>query len=171
MSYFDQHAAAIQAVAALATLVLTCGLVWTTWRYVQLTRDLVEQNREVSELESAREVIRRRRKAVSLRRAALVLAGHLEGARDLLPPALQSADWDWRTEIDEVKRLALDVGWGADRIALAAGESLERWYEAGMNPEGASDPEREAARMRVEEAIVALDQLVARATRFTEEDV
>lgn len=170
MSYFDLHASAIQAVASVATLLLTAGLVWTTWRYVQLTRELVEQNREITEMESAREIIRRRRKAISLRRAALVLTGHLEGARDLLPDALRTADWDWRTEIDEVKRLALDVGWGSDRIALDAGESLERWYAAGMGAGGAGEPRREAARAAIEDAIAALSELVDQATHFTDED-
>lgn len=170
MSYFDLHASAIQAVAAVATLLLTAGLVWTTWRYVQLTRELVEQNREITEMESAREVVRRRRKAISLRRAALVLTGHLEGARDLLPGALRTADWDWRTEIDEVKRLALDVGRGSDRIALDAGESLERWYTAGMEADGSRGPRREAARAAMEDAIAALGELADRATRFTDEE-
>lgn len=170
MSYFDLHASAIQAVAAVATLLLTAGLVWTTWRYVQLTREQVEQNREITEMESAREVVRRRRKAISLRRAALVLTGHLEGARDLLPGALRTADWDWRTEIDEVKRLALDVGRGSDRIALDAGESLERWYTAGMEADGSRGPRREAARAAMEDAIAALGELADRATRFTDEE-
>jgi hypothetical protein len=171
MSYFDLHASAIQAVAAVATLLLTVGLVGITWRYVQLTRELVEQNREITEMESAREIVRRRRKAISLRRAALVLTGHLEGARDLLPNALQTADWDWRTEIDEVKRLALDVGWGSDRIALDAGECLERWYAAGADAQGSGGPQRGAARAAIEDAIAALNELADQATHFTDEEL
>jgi hypothetical protein len=162
-NFLDQHATEIQAISSLATLLLTAVLVFVTWRYVQLTRDLVEHNRELTELETARETVRRRRKAISLRRAALVLEKHLEESRELLPGDLRGASWDWRTEIDEVKRLALDVGWGLDRLALAAGDDLERWYSSGSE-------ELAEGRAAIAAAISHLQDLVAEAMRITEDE-
>lgn len=174
MNFLDQHASAIQALAALATLALTAALVWVTWRYVQLTGDLVEQNREAAEIQEARERTQRRRLAVPLRRLTLSLLERLQKAHRPLPTDVTAVNWNWRQEIDEIKQLALVVGSGTDRMAQAAGECLENWYEQGKLVPDTRDPERSMYIMRAmtawSGATTSLENLGVRARQINEDE-
>lgn len=48
MNWLNANAPAIQAIAALASVLVTVALAIITWRYVRLTRDLVETARQIS---------------------------------------------------------------------------------------------------------------------------
>ncbi len=51
MEWLSQYALAIQAVAAVGILLLTCALVWATWRYASRTKEALELARKQFEEE------------------------------------------------------------------------------------------------------------------------
>jgi hypothetical protein len=126
MSWVDNHAAAIQALAALASVGLTVALALITQSYVRLTRELVATTREQLDFikaEHQASVHERRRRLESLiqhlRRIATSFPTNREEGEQIRNVVL------WRDDDpDELRRLAATFDLGSAELASEAAQHL-----------------------------------------------
>lgn len=133
----NENSAAVQAVSAVLSLVVTGVLVWITWRYVQLTRSLAETARAQFQLQATAE----RKKLNRL----LSLIHHFEERIGQVAISRESAEQlrlvvTWQADdVAELKRLAGEAGQEPAELANRLTAHLA-WLEERVVEVKSTDP-------------------------------
>jgi hypothetical protein len=112
MNWFKENAAAIQAFASIAALIVAIVLAWLTYRYVRLTRDIAASSLEqVKHIRQATE-IERQQNALALASLALRIRTGLGGLNADVPRHKELRAYSQLTEreISDIEVLARKVG-------------------------------------------------------------